>query len=48
MAQSIEFTLVIVLIDGSLLAELMYKYNLGVEPVQTFEIKKVNHDFFAD
>jgi len=38
----------IVLIDGHRLAELMYDYNLGVETVQTFEVKRVNSDFFED
>jgi restriction system protein len=38
----------IVLIDGVRLAELMYEYNLGVEPVQTFEVKRVNSDYFED
>lgn len=36
----------IVLIDGMKLAELMYEYNLGVEPKQIFEIKSVNSDYF--
>ncbi len=38
----------IVLIDDLKLAQLMYDYNLGVETVQTFEVKRVNSDFFED
>lgn len=36
----------IVLIDGLKLAELMYNYNLGVEIIQTFDVKRVNSDYF--
>lgn len=38
----------IVLIDGLKLADLMYEYDLGVEKVQNFEVKKINSDFFED
>lgn len=38
----------IVLIDGPKLAELMYDNDFGVETQQTFEIKKINLDFFED
>ncbi|GIW10855.1 MAG: hypothetical protein KatS3mg061_1912 [Dehalococcoidia bacterium] len=38
----------IVLIDGARLAELMFEYNLGVSVVSRYEVKKVDHDFFAE
>lgn len=38
----------IVLIDGQQLVELMFKYNLGVTPVQTYEIKRIDQDFFEE
>ena len=34
------------LIDGDLLAELMIKYGIGLEKVQTYTIYKVNEDFY--
>lgn len=37
----------IVLIDGEKLANLMIEYGVGVSTVQTYEIKKVDSDFFA-
>jgi len=36
----------IVLIDGKMLAQLMIDYNLGVTPSKTFEIKKIDSDYF--
>lgn len=38
----------IVLIDGNKLAELMIEYNLGVSVTTTYEIKKIDYDFFND
>lgn len=38
----------IILIDGKKLAELMIRYNLGVQIKQSYEIKKVDEDFFTD
>ncbi|NLV96926.1 MAG: restriction endonuclease [Desulfovibrionales bacterium] len=38
----------IVLIDGAELVELMIDHNLGVSPVATYVIKKVDTDFFAE
>lgn len=35
------------LIDGDLLAELMIKYGIGLEKVQTYTIYKINEDFFG-
>lgn len=36
------------LIDGQMLAELMIDHDLGVAPGKTFQIKKVDSDFFED
>ncbi len=36
------------LIDGSLLAEYMVKYGIGVESVKTFSIYKINSDYFRE
>ena len=38
----------IVLIDGRQLAELMIEYNVGVSTVKTYEIKRVDSDYFID
>jgi restriction system protein len=34
------------LIDGDLLAELMIKYGIGLEKIQTYTIYKINEDYF--
>jgi restriction system protein len=38
----------IVLIDGPMLAELMIDFGLGVSMVSTFEIKRIDSDYFAE
>lgn len=38
----------IIMIDGKQLAELMIEYNLGVSSQQTYEIKKLDNDYFGD
>ena len=38
----------IVLIDGKQLAQLMIDHNLGVTVQQTYEIKKLDNDYFGD
>jgi len=38
----------IVLIDGSQLAQLMIDYNLGCTPQQTYEVKKMDTDYFDE
>ena len=38
----------IILIDGQRLAELMIENNVGVSPVSTYEIKKIDSDYFTD
>ena len=38
----------IVLIDGPLLAQLMIDYGIGVNPVRTYELKKVDGDYFSE
>lgn len=37
----------IVLIDGNELAELMIDHGVGVSPVQTYEIKRIDSDYFS-
>lgn len=38
----------IILIDGSLLADLMIEHNVGVSPVASYEIKKTDSDYFIE
>jgi restriction system protein len=38
----------VVLIDGDRLAELMIEFNLGVNVEQTYEIKRIDSDFFEE
>lgn len=38
----------IIMIDGKQLAELMIEYNLGVSCQQTYEVKKLDNDYFGD
>ena len=38
----------IVLIDGDQLVELMIEHNIGVSKTKTYEIKRVNSDYFAE
>jgi restriction system protein len=38
----------IALVDGKMLAELMYKHDLGVSPKKSLEIKEIDHDFFEE
>ncbi|MBM4434809.1 MAG: restriction endonuclease [Chloroflexi bacterium] len=38
----------IVLIDGARLVDLMIEHNVGVETARTFELKKIDHDYFDD
>ena len=38
----------VVLIDGNRLVDLMIDYNLGVSTVDTYEIKKIDTDFFIE
>jgi restriction system protein len=37
-----------VLIDGTQLAELMIRYNVGVRIADTLHLKKIDEDFFLD
>ena len=37
----------IVLIDGERLAKLMIEYDIGVSTIQTFEVKRIDSDFFT-
>lgn len=38
----------IVLVDGNQLTKLMIKYNLGVAVEQTYEVKRIDSDFFSE
>ena len=38
----------IVLIDGQRLAELMIEHNVGVNPIASYEIKKIDRDYFIE
>jgi restriction system protein len=38
----------IILIDGEQLAQLMIDYNIGVTPVTTYEIKRIDSDYFVE
>jgi restriction system protein len=38
----------LVLIDGRMLADLMVKYNVGVQDRETYVIKRIDEDFFED
>ncbi len=43
-----QHTTKIVLVDGSMLTKLMIEYNLGVSVDSSYEIKKIDTDFFSD
>ncbi len=38
----------VVLIDGSILVNLMIDYNMGVSTADTYDIKKIDSDFFIE
>lgn len=38
----------IVLIDGEKLASLLFDYNIGFEPGDTYQLKRLDEDFFSD
>ncbi|WP_211249763.1 restriction endonuclease [Solidesulfovibrio alcoholivorans] len=38
----------IILVDGSILTELMIEYGVGVSVVQQYEIKKIDFDYFME
>ena len=38
----------IILIDGERLAELMIDHNVGVSPLASYEIKKIDTDYFLE
>ena len=38
----------IVLIDGQQLAQFMFEHNVGVAPASTYEVKKLDADFFDE
>ena len=38
----------VVLIDGETLAQLMIDHNVGVSTINTYEVKKVDSDYFSE
>lgn len=38
----------LILIDGKRLAELMFEYGLGVSSVKSYEVKRIDSDYFAE
>ena len=38
----------IVLVDGQLLAELMFEHDLGATPIETYMVKRIDTDFFEE
>jgi restriction system protein len=38
----------VVLIDGEQLAEIMIDFNVGVSPMASYEIKRIDSDYFAE
>ncbi len=50
--QAIEYTTIIdskiILIDGQRLSELLIDYNVGVSMVESYAIKKIDHDYFTE
>jgi restriction system protein len=38
----------VVLIDGPTLATLMIDHNVGVAPVRSFDLKRIDSDFFSE
>jgi restriction system protein len=43
-----QHTTKIVLVDGNQLARLMIEHNLGVSVINTYEVKKIDTDFFVE
>jgi restriction system protein len=43
-----KIDLKIVLLGGSEVAELMIDYNLGVAPLASYEVKRVDEDYFSE
>lgn len=43
-----QITSKIVLIDGARLVDLMIEYKVGVEVAKTYELKKIDHDYFDE
>ncbi len=38
----------LILVDGKMLTNLMIQYNLGVSVIKTYEIKRIDIDYFDD
>jgi restriction system protein len=41
-----QHTTKVVLVDGNTLAKLMIEYDIGVSVVSTYQVKKIDSDFF--
>ncbi len=38
----------VILVDGDQLAELMFEYGLGVAKVNSYQVKRIDNDFFEE
>ena len=38
----------VVLVDGPTLASLMIDHNVGVSPIRSFDLKRIDSDFFSE
>lgn len=38
----------VILIDGNYLTKLMYEYDVGVTKEETYDVKKIDHDYFLE
>jgi restriction system protein len=38
----------VVLIDGDRMADLMIQYNIGIAPLESFELKRIDNDYFEE
>ncbi len=47
-AYALQIDTKIVLIDGEMLAQLMIDHNVGVSTIATYEIKKIDSDYFSE
>ncbi|ADU26515.1 restriction endonuclease [Ethanoligenens harbinense] len=43
-----QHTAKVILVDGEMLTKLMIDYNLGVSPIETYQLKRVDTDFFSN
>jgi restriction system protein len=43
-----DFTGNIVLVDGEMLSRLMIEYDVGVSKMKSYDVKKIDTDYFED